>query len=326
MRKIAVLIPEDGKLAGLIAPIDVLNTCNDIAQRMGIPKPFDIVLLGQQHRNVHTGCQVSFSCDQTVDELDYADLILIPPIGELSNLEKYQDYIEFILRARSSGAEVASLCTGAFLLAATGLLNHRPAATHWVATDLLKQNFPKVDVQPDSIITDQDGIYTSGGASSSYNLLVYLIEKFINREVALHISKLYAVDLDRDNQAYFSIFQPLKRHSDQAILEAQEYIEKSFEEGSLSVEMVANKVAISKRNFIRRFKKATQRTPLQYIQRVRIEAAKRDLESTLKTIAEIMYGVGYNDPKTFRFVFRRYTGLTPNQYRAKFSRNLEPVL
>lgn len=321
--RVAILIPEEAKLSGLVAPIDMLEAANDYMSERGYEKPFDVVLVGQRHRNVHMPQQISFACDHTIDEAGTFDLVIVPALVTRPDMleQRYGNFINFMKDQRVRGAELASLCTGAFMLAAAGLLDGKPATTHWNSMDAMQQFFPKVITEPDSVITDCDGIYTSGGASSSHNLLIYLIDRFVSHDAALFVARLFAVDIDRANQAHFAIFQPLKKHGDDSIMAAQQLIESRYGDPKLTVEEVAVSVAVSKRNFIRRFKKATNHTPIQYIQRVRMEVAKRSLEASADSVQEIMYQVGYNDPKTFRQVFKRVTGLTPNQYKSKYSRN-----
>ena len=178
--------------------------------------------------------------------------------------------------------------------------------------------FPAITLLPDKIVNEDNGIYSSGGAYSFLNLLLYLIEKFYGRETAIWCSKVSEIEFDRMNQNQFVIFNGQKDHSDEGVKEVQAYIEKHFAE-KISVELLAQRIATSSRNFVRRFKKATNNTPIEYIQRIRVEAAKKQLESSTLNIYQIMYGVGYNDDKTFRTLFKRYVGTTPLEYRNKYN-------
>ena len=225
-----------------------------------------------------------------------------------------------MIRQYNEGAEVASLCTGAFLLAATGLLKGKSCSTHWKAETAFREHFPTLHLRPDKIITDKDGIYTAGGATSSLNLILYLVEKYSGRPTALYCAKVLQIDIDRNSQSPFILFEGLKTHKDEAIREIQEYIEAKVEE-KLTVEDLARRCAMHRINFTRRFKKATQLSPIDYIQRVKIEAAKRSLESTRKNVNEVMYSVGYADPKAFRNIFRKVAGVTPQEYKNKFAQH-----
>jgi transcriptional regulator GlxA family with amidase domain len=171
----------------------------------------------------------------------------------------------------------------------------------------------------EKIITDENGIYSSGGAFSYLNLILYLIEKFAGREIAVLSAKVFAIELERDNQLSFTIFQGQKGHDDEQIKKAQEFIEKNFQE-KITVDQLTSLLAVGRRNFERRFKKATSNTVSEYIQRVKIEAAKLSLESTRENVNDAMYKVGYTDPKAFRVSFKKITGLSPIEYRNKYNR------
>ncbi len=230
-----------------------------------------------------------------------------------------KSFIPWINKQRKRGAEVVSLCVGAFLLAKTGLLDGKKASTHWNAAAEFQKMFPKVDLVTDKIITDEDGIYSSGGATSYWNLLLYLVEKFTDRATAIIIAKYFAIDIERDSQSAFILFQGQKDHHDIEVKRAQEFIENNFEE-KINVEELAGKFAVGRRSFERRFKKATNNSIIEYAQRVKIEAAKRVLESGAKNVSEVMFDVGYSDTKAFRGVFKKITGLTPVEYRNKYNK------
>ena len=203
----------------------------------------------------------------------------------------------------------------------TGLLNGKSWATHWTAHDLFRIRYPQVNLIPEKIICEDNGIYSSGGAYSILNFTLYLVERYFGRETAIWSSKISEIEFDRISQSEFIIFSGQKDHSDEAIKEAQVYIEKNYEE-KLSIDKIAQMVHLNSRSFLRRFKKATANTPLEYIQRVKIEAAKKKLESTTETILEVMFGIGYNDEKAFRTTFRKYSGLSPKEYRNKYNREM----
>jgi transcriptional regulator GlxA family with amidase domain len=211
------------------------------------------------------------------------------------------------------------LCIGAFLLAATGLLNGKECSSHWRYFNEFREMFPEVTLVDGRIVTEQQGLYSSGGATSYWNMLLHLIEKHAGREMAIMAAKVYALEIDRKTQSPFIMFNGQKKHEDEPIKQAQEFIEKNITE-RISVEELAIRYAIGKRHFIRRFKKATNNTPIEYIQRVKIEAAKKQLENSHKNVNEVMYDVGYSDVKAFRTVFKKITGLSPIEYRNKYNK------
>jgi transcriptional regulator GlxA family with amidase domain len=226
---------------------------------------------------------------------------------------------EWIEEQYKNGAEVASMCTGAFILASSGLLDKKNCSTHWFAANNFKHLFPKVNLKPEKVITDEHGIYTNGGGYSFLNLLIYLIEKYYDRQTAIYCSKIYQVEIDRHTQSVFTIFTGQKSHSDEVVKKAQAYLEDNFYE-KISVEDLSKKFAVGRRNFDRRFVKATGNTPIEYLQRVKIESAKKTFETTRKTINEVMYEVGYSDVKAFREVFRKITGMSPLEYKNKYNK------
>ena len=230
-----------------------------------------------------------------------------------------KELLPWIVDKYAKGAEVASLCIGAFLLAATGLLNGKKCSTHWNAAHDFRTMFPDVELVDGSIITEEHGIYSSGGANSYWNLLLYLLEKYTDRDTAILASKYFAIDIDRNSQASFMMFEGQKNHNDPEIIKAQEFIEKNYQE-RISVDQLADMLVIGRRSFERRFKKATNNTVVEYVQRVKIEAAKRSFERSRKNINEVMYDVGYTDTKAFRTIFKKITGLTPIEYRNKYKK------
>jgi transcriptional regulator GlxA family with amidase domain len=248
-------------------------------------------------------------------------LIFIPALsGDMATaLKLNKGLVPWIVEQYKKGAEIASLCIGAFLLASTGLLNKKKCSTHWNSANEFRTMFPDVELVDGSIITEEQGIYSSGGANSYWNLLLYLVEKYTDRDTAILASKYFAIDIDRESQSAFMLFKGQKEHEDAEILKAQIFIEDNFQD-KISVDGLAEKFAIGRRSFERRFKKATNNSVIEYIQRIKIEAAKRNLEISRKNINEVMFKVGYTDTKAFRTVFKKITGLTPIEYRNKYNK------
>lgn len=249
------------------------------------------------------------------------DLIIIPSVSHnfTSLAESNALLMDWTLEQYKNGAEIASMCTGAFMLASSGLLDGKSCSIHWNSVEKLKDLFPKVSVKKDELITDEQGIYTNGGAYSFLNLLIYLIEKYYDRETAIYCSKIFQVEIDRQTQSAFTIFNGQKSHSDEVIKQAQAYLEDNFGE-KISVKDLSQKFALGRRNFDRRFIKATGNTPIEYLQRVKIESAKKSFETTRKNINEVMYEVGYSDVKAFRETFKKITGMSPLEYKNKYNK------
>lgn len=326
MKHVSILVPKrNAILSNVVGPYKVLLAANRFLRETGAQAKdfFDIHLVGLQKDTPLYNGAFSVHCTETIDDIEKTDIVLIPafrPDFLPEELEENAPYIPWILKQREvHKAEVASMCLGAFILAGTGLIDGKQCATHWAAMDLFRQLFPQVNLVSNKIVTEEDGIYSSGGAYSFLNLMVHLVEKYCGRPTAIYLSKFFEIEIDRVDQNQFAIFQGQKDHDDMAIKKAQDYIEQNVTE-KISVDRLAKRFAISNRNFVRRFKKATQNTPLEYIQRVKIEAAKRSLESTPQNVNEIMYQVGYMDQKAFRTVFKKYVGLSPVAYKSKYNR------
>jgi transcriptional regulator GlxA family with amidase domain len=242
--------------------------------------------------------------------------------GNLENAIKLnQDFLPWIQKHYKGGSEVASLCLGAFILASTGLLNGKSCSTHWLFANEFRTMFPEIDLVANKVITEQNGIYSSGGANSYWNLLLHLVEKYTNRELAILASKFFVLDIDRQSQSPFAIFKGQKVHDDSEIKQAQEHIESNFQE-KITVDELADKYNIGRRTFERRFKKATHNSVVEYMQRVKIEAAKKQLEVGRSSVNEVMYDVGYTDIKAFRDVFKKITGMSPIDYRTKYNKEM----
>lgn len=321
MKHISILVPESSVLDSITGPRYLFTAVNNFLATAGKPPLFDVQLVGLT-KEVHLHDNLfSVHADTVIQELEKTDLVLIPALtGDLgSAIDRNKDFLPWILKQYENGAEVGSLCIGAFLLASTGLLDGKKCSTHWLFAHDFRRMFPQVTLVADKIVTEEHRIYTSGGANSYWNLLLYLVEKYTDRAMAILAAKFFAIEIDRNNQSAFMMFNGQKGHEDEPIRKAQTFIEENVTE-KISVDELASKFAIGRRNFERRFKKATNNTPVEYIQRVKIEAAKKSLESGRKNVNEAMYDVGYSDAKAFRSVFKKVTGLSPTEYRSKFNR------
>jgi transcriptional regulator GlxA family with amidase domain len=321
MKHISILVPKGAILGSLEGSRQLLTQVNDFLRMRGDDPLFTVQLVGLSKETPLSGGKFTANADVLLQDVAKTDLIIIPAIdGEINEaIEKNKDFIPWIIAQHKGGAEVASLCLGAFLLASTGLLNGKKCATHWMAANNFRKMFPEVNLVTEKIITDEHGIYSSGGAFSYQNLILYLIGKYAGRDIAVLAAKVFAIEIERENQLSFVVFQGQKDHEDIEIKQAQEFIEKNYQE-KITVDQLTTLVPLGRRNFERRFKKATANTVVEYIQRVKIEAAKKGLETSRKSVNELMYDVGYSDTKAFRTVFRKVTGLSPVEYRNKYNK------
>lgn len=321
MKEIALLVYENAVLSALAGALDLLAGANRYMEIAGKPPAFRITLAVEKAGFAPLPVPHPLVQYRSLSEIGNTGLVIAPafygPADDV--LEKHQAMVSWIAGMNRRGAEVASLCVGSYFLAEAGLLSGRACTSHWNNIADMQRRYPDIKVLPDVVLTDQEGIYTSGGAFSSLNLILYLVEKFNGKEAGIWLSKTFSIDMDRMSQAHFAVFNGQRHHEDEEIRQAQTYIEEHYN-SLVSVEEIAEQINMSKRNFIRRFKHATKNTPLEYLQRVKIESAKKALEREAHNISTLMYNVGYNDMKTFRKVFKRITGLTPQDYRRKYCR------
>ena len=320
MISVSILVLKNGVLASISDSRYVFTMVNEFLKKAGRPALFNVQFVSLWKEVKLNNGLYSIHADALIDDVKHTDLIIIPSMtGDmLSSNYLNKDYVVWIAQQYKGGAEVASLCVGAFLLAFSGLLKDKQCTTHWLYANEFRVMYPSVKLVDEKIITDQNGLYSSGGGNSYWNLLLYLVEKFAGRPMAIHAAKFFVIDLDRHNQSPFVVFSGMKDHEDDDIRKAQDFIEKQFRE-KLTIDQIAVKFNLTRRTFERRFKKVTYITVAEYIQRVKIEAAKKQLEMGRKSITEVMLDVGYSDTQTFRDVFKRITDMTPVDYRKKYN-------
>lgn len=322
MKHVSILIPRGHtSVVNIGGTHQIFSMVNSMLKDMNREPVFDLHLVGLDKETRQSTGIFSISPDCLMGEVEQTDMIIIPAIHDdlETTREQNQQFVPWIVHQYKNGAEIVSLCVAAFFLASTGLLDGKQCSTHWMHANKFRKLFPEVELVDEKIMTEEDGIYTSGGAYAFLNLLLHLIGKYAGREVAVMASKAFSIDIDRDSQSAFIIFEGQKDHEDEKIKTAQEYIEDNYEQ-MIRVDELADKLALSRRTLERRFKKATSNTVTEYMQRVKVEAAKKSLETTRKNVNEVMYEVGYSDTKSFRNLFRRITGLTPIEYRDKYNR------
>lgn len=324
MKHITILVPDgDNNLSSIAGSYKILTRANEYWKQHKGVSLYNIQLAGISDEVDYFGGLFSVKPHTHISAINNTDMVIIPSLNHnyTTALECNKTVTDWIAKQYRNGAEIASICTGAYLLAATGLLDGKSCSTHWAATENFRKLYPKVKLQPDKLITDENGIYTNGGAYSFLNLIIYLVEKKFDRQTAIYCSKVFQVEMDRQSQSEFIIFNGQKQHEDETVKEAQAYIEENMEK-KISMEELSSMFAVGRRNFDRRFIKATGNTPLEYLQRVKIESAKRAFETTRKTINEVMFEVGYSDTKAFREVFRKITGMSPVEYRGKYNKEM----
>jgi transcriptional regulator GlxA family with amidase domain len=323
MKNISILVPETAVVEAVADPHYMFKAVNQFLVAAGKEPLFNVQLVGLTKEVRLNSRLFAVHTDMLLKDVKKTDLIFIPALsGDMETaIEANKDFIPWMVDQYHQGAELASLCIGSFLLASTGLLDGKKCSSHWNSGNEFRAMFPQVELVDGAIITEEQGLYSSGGANSYWNLLLYLVEKYTDRDIAILASKFFAIDIDRDNQSAFMMFQGQKDHEDVEIKKAQDFIENHYSD-KITVDQLADICLIGRRSFERRFKKATNNTVVEYLQRVKIEAAKRSFESSRKNINEVMFDVGYTDTKAFRTIFKKITGLTPVEYRNKYNKQV----
>jgi transcriptional regulator GlxA family with amidase domain len=319
--RISVFVPQYGVIEAITPAFRSFHTANEFLTTFNKEPIFKVEYVGLTEYVPANNGEYTIKTDRLLKDVSETDLLIIPPTygDTLKGIQANAEAIPHFKKLYEKGSSLASLCIGAFLLAETGLLSGKKCSTHWAHITEFRERYPDIEVEDGAIITEYDNIYSSGGASSLWNLILYLIEKFADRETAVMISKYFALDIGRESQSQFAIFRGQRNHGDPEIEKVQDHIEKHYED-KITIESLASLINTGRRTFERRFKEATNNTSIEYIQRVRIEAAKKKFEASRKNVSEIMFDVGYTDTKSFRDIFKKITGLTPIEYRNKFAK------
>ncbi|MGV3762541.1 GlxA family transcriptional regulator [Parapedobacter sp.] len=325
--QLAIILTSKYRLLSLAAIVDVFETANRLLREDGKEGQYQIHFTGtSETKAIPEG--VGHIPYTPITGAQHYDLIFVPAFGSVDLAQTVAEnsaLFPWLHEQYAHGAILASNCTGAFLLGASGLLNGRQATTHVDAADKMAVCFPKIKLKRDAVVTHDANIYTSGGATSGFHLMLALIQKHCGREMAVRMAKMFSIDMDRENQSYFGQFTPAEAHDDELVMRLQQKIKTEFS-AIRSLEEAIVDIPASRRNLVRRFKHATGMTPIRYLQRTKIEAAKKLLENTEKGLLEIMLSAGYNDMKNFRQLFKDNTGMTPKAYRDKFAMRFDPII
>ncbi len=314
-RTLTILLPEGDLVSCSV--VDAFQLLNFAIQCSGSE---DQLLFASNKDFFPLNNRLGIQTDVHWKELGQIDLLIVPAFsGDYAViLQQNKELISWLKAHRKNIRRIASLCFGAGLLAAAGILDKHPVTTHWMFADQLKEMYPDIQLKKNSIITEKNGVFTSGGAYTSLNLLIYLIEKLYGKKTAIETAKMFAVDLSRSSQSEYFVFNGQKRHKNELALQTQAYIEENYHR-PINLKALAEMANTSERTLVRHFKASTGNTPNEYLQRVRMERTKLKLENTKESIKEICYSVGYNELSTFRRTFKKYTGLNPLEYRKNYA-------
>ncbi len=328
-RRVHVLALADSTPLPVVGVADLLRKAMEIPATLGMPAPpaIEVAIVSPTRRaRLRAAGGLELACDLTVHDAPQPDVLVVSALDPdvEAHLAANRDAVDYVRRVYARGADVMSLCTGAFVLAEAGLLDGREVATHWAFAELLRARYPRVRVAPDAVVVDHGRICTAGGATSFLPMTMLLVERLLGADVARAASRMFLIDVNKSPQRAYAMFASQKLHGDEGVLRAQRAIERDLSVG-VSVEELARVASTSVRTFARRFKAATGNTPRDYVQRVRVEAAKRALEAGGASVAEVAAGVGFSDAVAFRRLFVAHTGLTPTDYRARYGPRAAPV-
>src|SRR5215472_10898414 len=321
---VAILAFETFAAIPISGPMDILNkSCTLLAEARGedpANPAFNVELVALNKKPLHFGGCVTLNPHSSIATAGRPDLLLIPSVGDdvLGSLTSLRAFVPWIKECSAHGTRLVSMCTGSFVLGETGLLNGRSATTHWAFADLFRRTYPQVNLLPDRLIVDEGNIITAGASTAFLDVALYLLELYCGREAAILTAKVLLIEMGRYSQLPYTIFSKQKMHKDQQILRAQQFVENHLAR-QITVEDLAKRAGMSTRNFDRRFRAAAGEAPTSYLQKLRIERAKRLLETTDNTVSEIMLKVGYEDERSFSRLFSSLTQVSPKAYRKRYA-------
>lgn len=323
MKKVTILGVYNTMATTIFGPMDILNQAgrlwNRVSQAPQTPF-FDVTIASADGQPIRSVNNILIQPHCSIEQVQQTDLIIISSATYIDKiLEMHPELVAWIRRQYEQGAHVASICTGVFLLAETGLLDGKSATLHWGFTEEFRERYPGIKLRQDQMYIDHGRLYCSAGVSAGMDLSLYLVEKFCGRKAAVESAKTMVLDMGRKMQTPYESFFAPKDHGDSLIVKAQEWIEQHHTQ-TIDYEKLAGKFRMSRRSLERRFKQAAGMTPLGYLQKLRVENAKQLLEEGTRNFNEITYQVGYEDIAFFRKIFTRLTGLRPKEYQQRFTR------
>ena len=322
MKKVTILGLYNSMATTIFGPMDILNQAGRLWNRVSnAPQTpfFDVTIASPDGQPIKCSNNVLIQPHCGIETVGKTDLIIIASATYIKKiLQKNPELVPWILKQYNQGTQVASICTGVFLLAEAGLLDGKSATLHWRFTEMFQKKYPKINLKQDKMFIDHGRLYCSAGVNAGLDLTLYLVEKFCGRQAAVECAKTMVLDLGRELQTPYDSFLFSKNHDDTLVIKAQKWIEQHHTQ-LIDYDLLADKYQISRRSLERRFKQVTGVTPLGYLQKIRVQTAKDLLEEGSKTFNEITYQVGYEDIAFFRKIFVRLTGLRPKEYQQRFT-------
>ncbi len=326
--RIRIVATPDSGVSPVSGMFEVLKSVGPLVapedRRAGGHAPFDVEIVAESAGVIESATGLAITAHRSVDEVSETDVVIVPSMVFARDGEwtpgRYPKLVRWLREMHDGGATICSACTGGNLTAETGLLDGHDATVHWMSENDFRRRHPEVMLRPEEVLVvsgDGGRLITSGAAAAWHDLTLYLIARHVGPATAQAVARFMLWEWHRDGQAAFQVFDPPTDHGDAAVLAAQRAIAENFAVAAPVEEMVRWS-GLAPRTFKRRFKAATNHSPIAYVQRIRVERAKRMLETTGEPIEEISWAVGYEDPASFRRLFKRLTGLTPGAYRQRF--------
>lgn len=324
MLHVTVVFLEGGFSSTAVGPLEVFRHAGviwNLLQGEPIAPRFRVTSASLTGKAVRCEGPLTIQPATAIQDVRHSDLIFVPSSGlDFDTVaERNAQLLPWLRRWHGRGAAVAGVCAGAGLLAAAGLLDGKRATTHWALAERFRREYPKVRWMPEQLVTEDGDIYCGGGIHAALDLSLYLVEKFCGHQTAVQCARAMLIETPRSAQSGFAVVPLRTHHQDDDIARAQEWIHENFQK-TFRFEDLAMRQGMSPRNFARRFRAATGDPPLGYLQKLRVAAARRLLESDVRTVQEVGCAVGYDDVAFFRSLFRRHTGVPPQTYREKFGR------
>jgi transcriptional regulator GlxA family with amidase domain len=324
--QVCLLAIPDVMVSTLMGLYDVLNSFGLLSSyddALPSTSPFDVKIVAPVQGKIATASRMPLEVPQSVDEVESTDVVIVPSVmveGGEWQPGRYPGVVKWLLRMHEQGAQLCSTCSGVLLLAETGLLDGRDATLHWIYAQTFRKNFPEVRLRLDRALVasgEQDRFVMSGASTSWHDLVLYLIAQHAGPTAAQTVAKFFAFQWHADGLSPYIVFEPMTEHGDAVIQEVQKWLSSHFSVGN-PIEQAVRLSRVPARSFKRRFKNATGHAPIDYVQRLRVEEAKRRLERTDAPLDQISWQVGYEDPAFFRRLFKRLTGVTAGAYRRRF--------
>lgn len=320
-RHVALVALPDAAVSTLSGIFDVMNAFTLLPS--GIPPPFRVEITGQSPGPLMLASRLPITVQRGVGALDATDIVIVPSVvlgPEGWRKGRYPELVEWLRAMHQRGALLCSACSGIFLLAETGLFDGMDATVHFGYARSFADAFPAVRIHPERVLVvsgAREELITSGASMTWHDLVLYLIARHAGATAAHEVARSFALQWHQDGLAPFMVFEGRRDHGDSAVQAAQDWIAGHFPVAD-PLEGMVRRSGLAERTFKRRFTEATGLTPIAYVQRLRIEDAKRRLERTETSVDEISWQVGYEDAAFFRRLFRRVTGLAPGAYRRRF--------